>query len=94
MSFFHAFYFMSYTATTIGFGEIPNAFSDGQRLWVTFCIYLVVVAWSYAIIVLVALLQAPHEGGLGDAHGLRVGEVVSTGRLGHDRLDAAARPET
>ena len=23
MSFFHAFYFVSYTATTIGFGEIP-----------------------------------------------------------------------
>lgn len=38
MSFFHAFYFISYTATTIGFGEIPNAFSDAQRLWVTVCI--------------------------------------------------------
>ncbi|HMY82021.1 MAG TPA: ion channel, partial [Agitococcus sp.] len=25
MSWFHAFYFMSYTATTIGFGEIPYA---------------------------------------------------------------------
>ena len=32
MSFFHAFYFISYTATTIGFGEIPVAFSDAQRL--------------------------------------------------------------
>ena len=28
MGFFHAFYFMSYTATTIGFGEIPHAFTD------------------------------------------------------------------
>ncbi len=31
MSLFHAFYVVSYTATTIGFGEIPNAFSDAQR---------------------------------------------------------------
>jgi voltage-gated potassium channel len=40
LSFFHAFYFISYTATTIGFGEIPSAFSDAQRMWVTICIYL------------------------------------------------------
>lgn len=57
MSFFHAFYFISYTATTIGFGEIPNAFSDAQRLWVTACIYMTVVAWSYAILTLLALVQ-------------------------------------
>jgi hypothetical protein len=29
MSFFHAFYFVSYTASTIGFGELPVAFSEG-----------------------------------------------------------------
>lgn len=57
LSFFHAFYFISYTATTIGFGEIPNAFSDGQRMWVTVCIYLTVVGWSYAVITLIGLLQ-------------------------------------
>ncbi|MDO9450302.1 MAG: NAD-binding protein [Rugosibacter sp.] len=57
MSFFHAFYFISYTATTIGFGEIPNAFSDAQRMWVIVCIYLTVVSWSYAVITLIALLQ-------------------------------------
>jgi voltage-gated potassium channel len=57
MSFFHAFYFISYTATTIGFGEIPKAFSDAQRLWVTVCIYMTVVAWSYAILILLALVQ-------------------------------------
>ena len=49
MSFFHAFYVMSYTATTIGFGEIPNPFTDAQRMWVTFSIYLSVVAWTYAL---------------------------------------------
>ncbi len=27
MSLFHALYFMSYTATTIGFGEVPSDFS-------------------------------------------------------------------
>ncbi len=57
MSLFHAFYFMSYTATTIGFGEIPAPFSDAQRLWVTLCIYLSVVGWSYAILNLLALFQ-------------------------------------
>ena len=57
MSFFHAFYFISYTATTIGFGEIPNAFSESQRLWVIFCIYLSVIGWAYSIGTLLALLQ-------------------------------------
>lgn len=57
MSFFHAFYFISYTATTIGFGEIPHPFSDAQRLWVTACIYLLVVSWSYIIVTLLAFLQ-------------------------------------
>ncbi|NTV69910.1 MAG: potassium channel protein [Azonexaceae bacterium] len=57
LSFFHAFYFISYTATTIGFGEIPGAFSDAQRLWVTICIYLTVVGWSYSVVTLIALLQ-------------------------------------
>ena len=57
LSFFHAFYFISYTATTIGFGEIPVAFSNGQRLWVTVCIYLTVIGWSYSILTLLALFQ-------------------------------------
>ncbi len=49
MSFFHAFYFVSYTATTIGFGEIPNAFSEQQRLWTMVCIYLSVIGWAVFI---------------------------------------------
>ena len=57
LSFFHAFYFISYTATTIGFGEIPNAFSDAQRMWVTICIYLTVISWSYSILTLITLFQ-------------------------------------
>ena len=57
LSFFHAFYFMSYTATTIGFGEVPYEFSDPQRLWVTLCIYLSVIGWAYSIGTLLTLLQ-------------------------------------
>ena len=55
MSIFHAFYVMSYTATTIGFGEIPHPFTDAQRLWVTFAIYLSVIGWAYTLGSVVAL---------------------------------------
>lgn len=54
---FEAFYFMSYTATTIGFGEIPFAFTTAQRAWVIVSIYLSVIAWAYAIGSVLALLQ-------------------------------------
>ena len=57
LSFFDAFYFVSYTATTIGFGEIPVAFSYGQRMWVVFCIYLTVVGWTYAIVTVLNLMR-------------------------------------
>lgn len=57
MGFFDAFYVMSYTASTIGFGEIPYPFSYNQRMWLTISIYLTVVGWAYAIGTLLALLQ-------------------------------------
>ena len=57
LSIFESFYFMSYTATTIGFGELPWPFTPGQRLWVTFSIYLSVVGWAYAIGSLLTLIQ-------------------------------------
>ncbi len=57
MSVFDAFYFMSYTATTIGFGELPNEFSYAQRMWVTGAIYLTVIGWAYAIGAVLTLLQ-------------------------------------
>ena len=59
MSFFHAFYVISYTATTIGFGEVPSAFSEAQRAWVTLSIYLTVIAWLYGIGNIIALVQDP-----------------------------------
>jgi len=57
MGFFDAFYFMSYTATTIGFGELPYPFTDAQRLWVMVTIYITVIGWAYAISALLTLLQ-------------------------------------
>ncbi|MBE0469414.1 MAG: NAD-binding protein [Methyloprofundus sp.] len=57
LSIFHAFYVISYTATTIGFGEIPYAFSDAQRLWMIVCIYAGVVTWFYALGSIVRLFQ-------------------------------------
>jgi len=57
LSFFHAFYFVSYTASTIGFGEIPAAFSDAQRMWATVTIYLSVIGWTYSILTILALFS-------------------------------------
>ena len=59
LSFFHAFYVVSYTATTIGFGELPFAFTDAQRAWITFSIYLSVICWAYALGSIFALVQEP-----------------------------------
>lgn len=59
MSIFHAFYFVSFTATTIGFGEIPYALNDAQRFWVICTIYMTVIAWLYAIGNILSLVQDP-----------------------------------
>ncbi|MBZ0106617.1 MAG: NAD-binding protein [Sulfuricella denitrificans] len=59
MSFFHAFYFVSFMGTTIGFGEIPYPFTDAQRLWATISIYGTVFAWLYGIGAALSLLQDP-----------------------------------
>jgi voltage-gated potassium channel Kch len=57
MSIFDALYFMSYTASTIGFGEIPQSFSTAQRAWVTIVIYASVIGWAYALANLMTLVQ-------------------------------------
>jgi voltage-gated potassium channel len=59
ISFFHAFYVITYTATTTGFGELPHPFTDAQRLWVTLTMYLSIVSWLYAIGTLIALVREP-----------------------------------
>lgn len=60
LGFFHAFYFLTYTATTTGFGEIPQAFSDVQRMWAMVSLYAGVVAWLYAVGSIIQLYQNPH----------------------------------
>jgi Trk K+ transport system NAD-binding subunit len=59
MGFFYAFYVMSYTATTIGFGELPYPFSDAQRAWLMVSIYLSVIGWAYALGMIFALTGDP-----------------------------------
>ena len=57
LTIFDAFYFVTYTATTIGFGEIPYAFTHYQKIWVSMSIYLTVLGWFYGIGALVSLVQ-------------------------------------
>lgn len=57
MTIFEAFYFMAYTASTIGFGEIPRAFNNEQRLWVSVMIFASVFGWTYMVARLLALAQ-------------------------------------
>ncbi|MFP4606373.1 MAG: potassium channel family protein [Thiohalospira sp.] len=59
MDFLHAFYFVSYMGSTIGFGEIPHPFTPAQRLWATLAIYATVFTWLYTIGSLLAHLQDP-----------------------------------
>ncbi len=59
MSIFHALYFMTYTATTTGFGELPHTFSEPQRMWAIACLLLSVVTWVYAISAIARLVSNP-----------------------------------
>ena len=59
MDFFHAFYFVSFMGTTIGFGEIPYPFTDAQRMWALVAIYATVIAWLYAIGAMLGVIQEP-----------------------------------
>lgn len=57
LSIFDAFYFVTYTATTIGFGELPFPFTYYQKIWVSVSIYFVVLGWFYSIGTLISLFQ-------------------------------------
>lgn len=59
MGFFHAFYVVSYTSTTIGFGELPYVFTDAQRMWLTATIYASVITWLYSIGAVLTTVQDP-----------------------------------
>lgn len=55
--FFHAFYFISITGPTIGFGELPHEFTGAQRMWTIVCIYCTVLSWLYAVGEIFRLMQ-------------------------------------
>lgn len=57
MSIFDSFYIVTYTATTIGFGELPYAFTYAQRIWMSMMVYATVMGWFYSIGTLITLLQ-------------------------------------
>ena len=57
LSFFHAFYFLTFTVTTTGFGELPYPFTEGQRIWGIISLYAGVVAWFYALGSIVGLVR-------------------------------------
>ncbi|WP_141494534.1 potassium channel protein [Kytococcus schroeteri] len=59
LSLFDAFYVMSYTATTIGYGEVPNEFTIPQRMWVAGSIFASVFTWTYAVTAMFYTLTAP-----------------------------------
>lgn len=54
---FDAMYIVAYTITTIGFGEIPYAFTYPQRLVVFLTIYGTVPAWVFSIGYMISLFQ-------------------------------------
>lgn len=57
LSFFHAFYFLTYTVTTTGFGELPYTFTEAQRMWGIVSLYTGVISWFYALGSIVGLVQ-------------------------------------
>lgn len=57
LSFFHAFYFLTYTVTTTGFGELPDPFTDAQRIWGMVSLYTGVIAWFYSLGSILRLVQ-------------------------------------
>jgi len=57
MNFLQALYVVSYTGSTIGFGEIPREFSSAQRMWTIASIYMTVFAWLFGIGSMIALIQ-------------------------------------
>ena len=59
VSFLDATYFIASMATTIGFGELPTAFTDAQRIYVFIILFPNVVAWLYSIGTILSLFLDP-----------------------------------
>ena len=48
LTVFESFYFMTYTAATVGYTEL-YPYTSAQRMWVTGSIYATVLGWAYAL---------------------------------------------
>ncbi len=57
MTFFDAFYFVSFMGSTIGFGEIPYEFTNAQRFWTMGAMYSTVISWLYSIGSVIAIMR-------------------------------------
>jgi Trk K+ transport system NAD-binding subunit len=58
-TFLDAIYFVAILATTIGFGEIPYAFTEAQRLYSYLILFPNVVAWLFSIGTIISLIVDP-----------------------------------
>jgi Trk K+ transport system NAD-binding subunit len=59
VGFLNAMYFVAIMATTIGFGEMPAAFTDAQRMYAFIILFPNVIAWLYSIGTIIALFVDP-----------------------------------
>lgn len=59
MNYLDAAYFVAILATTIGLGEVPNAFTAAQRMYVFIIILPNVAAWLYSFGTVLGLLLDP-----------------------------------
>jgi len=64
IDYLHAAYFIAIMATTIGFGEFPEAFTAAQRLYVFIIIFPNVIAWLYSIGTILSLFLDPQFRGV------------------------------
>ena len=49
LSFFESFYIITYTSTTIGYGELPYPFTIQQKMYLALSIYIIVFLWFYLL---------------------------------------------
>ena len=59
VNYLDAAYFVAIMATTIGFGEMPVAFTEAQRLYVYIILFPNVIAWLYSIGTILSLFLDP-----------------------------------
>lgn len=58
LTVFESFYFMTYTAATVGYTELFQ-YTSAQRMWVTGSIYVGVLGWAYALGTLFSIIGDP-----------------------------------